>query len=117
MEAVSALGMQLLCGDCTAASFLRAIHGSALPSAQRVSSGVHTCSISALHEQFPCLYVQDFFTDIVTAENFLSVSLGNLFANIDSNDDVDQALHARANHFRNYMQNKFRVKFDDPDDA
>jgi hypothetical protein len=54
-----------------------------------------------------------FFTDIVTAENFLSHALSNLFANIDENDNADVQLKAKSEQFKRHLQTRFGVQFCD----
>jgi A1 cistron-splicing factor AAR2 len=60
---------------------------------------------------------EDFFTDIVTSENFLTVALGNLFANIEASSEKNVGeLTIKAKQFRSYLMKKFKFDFHDPSD-
>lgn len=59
----------------------------------------------------------DFFVDIVSRNNFLTITLSNLFASIDSTDDVSSGLKEKAKKFKKYLKKTFRWDFDsEPDD-
>jgi len=59
----------------------------------------------------------DFFLDIVSKNNFLTITLSNLFAAIDSAIDLNLALRERAKKFKIYLKKTFKWDFDvEPDD-
>ncbi|CAK8683735.1 protein AAR2 homolog [Clavelina lepadiformis] len=59
---------------------------------------------------------QDFFVDIVTANNFLVGTLTTLFSSIEFSC-FDEDLQKRAKQFRKYLTKKFKWKFNkEPDD-
>jgi len=55
----------------------------------------------------------DFFVDIVSANNFLVQSLTDLFINIRENDDADMKLKSRAISFENHLSRKFGWTFEE----
>ena len=52
------------------------------------------------------------FADIVTSENFLTWSLGYLFANLRESDDAD--IRKRATGFERHLKERFGMEFTDP---
>ena len=100
-------------------------------------------SEQAIH-RYPSLYIQliqvvffqlkempqDFFTDIITSNNFLVVNLHNLFNNIRTSCELthnhaggnEQAaliktLNEKCNKFKNFLEEKFKFDFDmEPDE-
>ncbi len=55
---------------------------------------------------------RDFFVDIVTRNNFLTVTLAGLFENVDAEDAAPTALKQRAAKFQRYLTKAFNWKFD-----
>jgi A1 cistron-splicing factor AAR2 len=95
------------------------------------------CNSEKLTEKYPDMYAQfiqvlyfqikevpeDFFTDIVTSNNFLTVNLHNLFDNIKdvssrhgSKNDVVQRLNEKCDRFKAYLQEKFGFDFEEEPD-
>ena len=58
---------------------------------------------------------EDFFVDIISCNNFLVVSLTNLFANIRESEAGEQ-LKSRAISFENHLTKKFGWCFDEEAD-
>ena len=69
---------------------------------------------------------EDFFIDIISKDNFLTVNLHNLFDNINSivNENLDKTdctelnnLHNKCIKFRNFLSQRFKIDFDqEPDE-
>jgi len=59
---------------------------------------------------------EDFFTDIVSCNNFLVTSLTDLFANIKENEDALTQLKTKAISFENHLSKKFGWSFNEEDD-
>lgn len=93
------------------------------------------CNAQSLISKYPSLYVDlvqvlyfqikelpdDFFTDILTSNNFLIVHLHNLFDNI--NDETKESastlnkLREKCDKFKSYLQEKFQFDFEtEPDE-
>ena len=58
----------------------------------------------------------DFFFDIVSANNFLVQLLTRMFRSVDANDAVDARLRDRADKFKANLAQKFDWDFGDEDD-
>ena len=56
----------------------------------------------------------DFFSDIILQENFLTLNLHNLFNNIQeiSSDSVLTSLKEKTAKFKNYLEQRFKFDFD-----
>jgi A1 cistron-splicing factor AAR2 len=98
------------------------------------------CNSETLIEKYPDLYVQfiqvvyfqikevpeDFFTDIVTANNFLAVNLHNLFDNVrevsgrslkgSPSFSVMEKLDEKCERFKSYLSEKFGLDFEEEPD-
>jgi A1 cistron-splicing factor AAR2 len=100
------------------------------------------CNSETLIEQHPAMYAQfvqvlyfqikevpeDFFTDIVTSNNFLAVNLHNLFDNIrevsarsggggsGGSGEIAKRLHEKCDRFKGYLQAKFGLDFEEEPD-
>lgn len=96
------------------------------------------CNSESLIRKYPNLFIQfiqvlyfqlkempeDFFTDILTSQNFLVVNLHNFFDNVketykvaNSNDEVFLKLNEKCENFKNYLQEKFQFDFElEPDE-
>ena len=60
---------------------------------------------------------EDFFVDIVSQNNFLTVTLQEFFANLES-QEVDATLRSRGLKFRQHLTEKFKWDFtSEPDDC
>ena len=74
---------------------------------------------------------QDFFTDIITSNNFLIVNLHNLFNNIkcvfdlysstreleENSSQLITSLNEKCDKFKNFLEEKFKFNFDlEPDE-
>jgi len=65
-----------------------------------------------------CLYFQlkltpaEFFVDIVSKSNFLTVTLTNFFTNVECNVDAKTQLAERARKFKAYLKKQFKWDFD-----
>lgn len=66
--------------------------------------------ISVIHFQIQEI-PSDFFVDIVTSQNFLTVTLHELFENILNEDNVDSKLRKRALNFQKHLTDKFKWDF------
>ncbi|CAF0953764.1 unnamed protein product [Brachionus calyciflorus] len=97
------------------------------------------CNSESFIRKYPNLFIQfiqvlyfqlkempeDFFTDIITSNNFLVVNLHNFFDNIKSvvDESIDDAnedflkLNEKCTKFKNYLQEKFDFDFEqEPDE-
>lgn len=68
-----------------------------------------------LHFQLK-LTPRDFFVDIVTKNNFLTITLTNLFTNIETTVDVGRPLKEKALKFKNYLTKYYKWNFDSVSD-
>ncbi|XP_032221714.2 protein AAR2 homolog [Nematostella vectensis] len=60
---------------------------------------------------------KDFFVDIVTRNNFLTVTLQEFFSNLDSSPEADSTLATKAKRFKQHLTKTFQWDFDsEPDD-
>ena len=102
------------------------------------------CNCEEAIDKYPNMYIQliqviffqlkempqDFFTDIITSNNFLVVNLHNLFNNIKSVFDLNsnrseygenvgliRSLNEKCVKFKNFLEEKFKFNFDlEPDE-
>uniref|UniRef100_A0A915JH36 Protein AAR2 homolog n=1 Tax=Romanomermis culicivorax TaxID=13658 RepID=A0A915JH36_ROMCU len=59
---------------------------------------------------------KDFFVDIISKNNFLTVTLSHFFTNIESNVDPNDDLYKKATKFKNFLSNEYEWDFDDTTD-
>lgn len=65
-----------------------------------------------------CLYFQlkltptDFFVDIVSKSNFLTLTLSHFFDNIESNVALNLPLYERARKFKAYLKKQYKWDFE-----
>lgn len=67
--------------------------------------------LMTLHFQLK-LTPRDFFVDIVTKNNFLTITLTNLFTNIETIADVGVTLKEKSLKFKNYLTKYYKWNFD-----
>jgi A1 cistron-splicing factor AAR2 len=59
---------------------------------------------------------EDFFVDITTQDNFLTVNLHNLFDNINDTSQLEDIsfknLRDKSNKFKNFLEQRFQINFE-----
>uniref|UniRef100_A0A914V7U3 Protein AAR2 homolog n=1 Tax=Plectus sambesii TaxID=2011161 RepID=A0A914V7U3_9BILA len=58
---------------------------------------------------------EDFFVDIVSRNNFLTITLANFFSNVDTTEGVDPVLREKARKFKSYLTKRFKWDFEQDD--
>ncbi len=60
---------------------------------------------------------RDFFVDIVSKNNFLTITLTNLFTNLETSDATSEKLKEKGRKFKAYLTKKFRWDVESEQDS